>query len=72
VNGDALMTTLEVAEYLGMSPETVLRRFRAGELPGYRLATNVLRFRASDIEAWLEARLENGSPARVAAIRVEA
>lgn len=50
---DRLLTTREVAERLSFSTETVLRRWRAGELPGYRLASNVLRFRESDIEAWL-------------------
>jgi excisionase family DNA binding protein len=51
---DRLLTTREVAAFLGVSPETVLRRWRAGELPGYRLGSNVLRFRESEIEAWLE------------------
>lgn len=49
-----LLTTREVADFLGVSPETVLRRWRAGELPGYRLASNVLRFREDEIGAWLE------------------
>jgi excisionase family DNA binding protein len=49
-----LLTTRQVAEFLGVSPETVLRRWRRGEISGYRLASNVLRFRESDIEAWLE------------------
>ena len=53
---ERLLTTREVAEFLGLSPETVLRRYRAGELPGYRLASNVLRFRESEVEAWLEAQ----------------
>jgi excisionase family DNA binding protein len=51
---DRLLTTRQVADFLGVSPETVLRRWRAAELPGYRLASNVLRFRESEIEAWLE------------------
>ncbi|MGI8479080.1 MAG: helix-turn-helix transcriptional regulator [Gaiellaceae bacterium] len=51
---DRLLTMREVAAFLGLSPETVLRRWRAGELPGYRLGTNVLRCRESEIEAWLE------------------
>jgi excisionase family DNA binding protein len=51
---DRLLTTREVAAFLGVSPETVLRRWRAGELPGYRLASNVLRFRESELDAWLE------------------
>jgi excisionase family DNA binding protein len=50
-----LLTTRQVASLLGLSPATVLRRWRAGELPGYRLASNVLRFRESEIETWLEA-----------------
>ncbi|MBA3400504.1 MAG: helix-turn-helix domain-containing protein [Actinobacteria bacterium] len=49
-----MLTTREVAEFLGVSPETVLRRYRAGELPGYRIASNVLRFRQDEVEAWLE------------------
>jgi excisionase family DNA binding protein len=48
------LTTREVAEWLGFSPETVLRRYRAGELPGIRLGSNVLRFREFEVEAWLE------------------
>ena len=57
-----LLTTRELAEYLGLSTETVLRRWRRGEIPGgIRLASNVLRFRESAVEAWLaglEAREE--------------
>jgi hypothetical protein len=45
-----------VAELLAVSPETVLGRWRAGELPGFRLASNVLRFSEHDIDAWLDAR----------------
>jgi excisionase family DNA binding protein len=58
---ERLLTTREVAAFLGMSPESVLRRYRRGELPGYRLSSNVLRFRASELEAWLEGRRESGS-----------
>jgi excisionase family DNA binding protein len=51
---ERLLTTRELAEMLALSPETVLRRWRAGELPGFRLAPNVLRFRLAEIETWLE------------------
>jgi len=61
----ALLTTRQVADRLGLSPETVLRKWRAGELPGYRLGSNVLRFEAAELEAWLAAR-------RVASDGVEA
>jgi excisionase family DNA binding protein len=60
------MTTRAVAEYLSLSPETVLRRYRTGDLPGIRLASNVLRFRESDLEAWLA---ECSRPGRVVAVR---
>jgi excisionase family DNA binding protein len=50
------LTTRAVAELLRLSPETVLRRWRAGELPGYRLGSNVLRFDRRDVDDWLKAR----------------
>jgi len=52
-----LLTTRQVAELLSVSPETILRRWRAGEIPGYRLASNVLRFDEHDIDQWLRQRL---------------
>ena len=61
---ERLLTTRQVADFLGVSPETVLRRWRAGEIPGYRLASNVLRFRESEIEAWLEGTRSNGGALR--------
>lgn len=51
-----LLTTRQVADRLGLSPATVLRRWRTGELPGYRLASNVLRFDEGELEAWLRSR----------------
>jgi excisionase family DNA binding protein len=59
---DRLLTTRQVADYLGFSPETVLRRYRTGELAGIRLASNVLRFREADVEAWLELCSRPGRP----------
>ena len=66
--GERLLSTREVADLLGLSPASVLRRWRAGELPGYRLASNVLRLRADELELWLEARrgVESGSPVTTA------
>jgi excisionase family DNA binding protein len=56
VGGDRESRARVTAELLGLSPATLLRRWRAGELPGYRLGSNVLRFSPSDVTAWLEAR----------------
>jgi excisionase family DNA binding protein len=63
---DRLLTTREVAEYLGFSPETLLRRHRSGELVGIQFASNVLRFRASEIESWLEECSQPVRPNRAA------
>lgn len=51
-----LLTTRQLADYLGVSPETVLRRWRAGELPGFRIGSNALRFDPEEIAVWLEGR----------------
>ena len=51
---DRLLTTREVGELVGLSTETILRRWRSGEIPGFRLASNVLRFDPGDVEAWLK------------------
>jgi excisionase family DNA binding protein len=52
---ERLLGTRDVAELLDLSCETVLRWHRSGKLPGgRRLGSNVLRFRESEIEAWLE------------------
>jgi excisionase family DNA binding protein len=67
-----LLTTREVADLLSVSCETVLRYWRTGSLPGYRLASNSLRFDACDIAAWLEER-RYGPPSgvRASAVRGE-
>ena len=63
-----LLTTRDVAERLGVSPATVLRRWRSGDLPGYRLAENCLRFDPDELDAWLELR-RRGTPTIKTAIR---
>ena len=49
----ALLTTRQVAAVLAVSPETVLRRIRAGELPAIRLASNAIRIREEDLDAFV-------------------
>lgn len=51
-----LLTTRELADHLRLSPATVLRRYREGLIPGFRLASNVLRFDPDEIDAWLTSR----------------
>lgn len=56
MSGERLLTAREVGEWLGLSPHSVLRRWRAGELPGYRLSSNCLRFDREEVQLWLETR----------------
>ena len=49
-----LVTARELAELLSLSPATVLDKWERGELPGFKLPGGAVRFRASEIDAWLE------------------
>jgi excisionase family DNA binding protein len=60
VNG-RLLTARQVADHLGVNPETILRRWRAGEFPGYRLSHGALRFAESDIDEWLQEKYRPAS-----------
>jgi predicted DNA-binding transcriptional regulator AlpA len=54
---DRLMTAVQVGDLLGLSPATVLDRWQAGDLPGYRLwgaKGGPVRFRESEIRELLE------------------
>jgi excisionase family DNA binding protein len=56
MSAERLLTTQAVADWLGLSSDAVLRLWRAGDLPGFRLSTRVLRFRESELMEWLEER----------------
>jgi excisionase family DNA binding protein len=53
---DAILTTTQVAEKLGMHSKTVARLVRLEGLPGHRIGGREYRFRASEVDAWLAAR----------------
>ena len=66
---DRLLTTRQVAACLGLPPETVLRGWRCGQIPGgIRIDSNVLRFREAAIEEWL-AELEEHSAEPASTVR---
>jgi excisionase family DNA binding protein len=70
---ERLLRARDVAERLDVSTETVLRWHRSGKLPGYRLATNVLRFREGDLARWLgEAREAPSVEEEVGPVHVQA
>ena len=50
-NGEAFLTTSEVARRLDLMPDSVRHLERKGVLPAQRTATGVRLFRASDVEA---------------------
>lgn len=49
----AFLTTEEVLAYLRITPRTIYRLIRSGELPAMRIGRQ-WRFRRSDLDAWLE------------------
>ena len=53
---EQLWKARDVADYLGLEMGTVLDRFEAGDLPArlYGRKGGPVRFRRTDIEAWLE------------------
>jgi excisionase family DNA binding protein len=59
-----LLTARELAGLLEVSTETVLRWTRRGELPAIRLPGGAIRYRETDLDAWLEARETAGDATR--------
>ena len=57
MTSDALLTTEQVAEMLGMSTDAVrMKRYR-GDGPAFiRLGHSSIRYRASAVDAWLDTR----------------
>ena len=51
-----LLTARAVADQLGVSPETVLRWTRRGDLVGFRLPGGAIRYREDALAEWLEQR----------------
>jgi excisionase family DNA binding protein len=49
-----------VAEMLNVSPETVLRWTRRGDLPAIRLPGGAIRFREEELDEWLTKRATPG------------
>ena len=56
---ERLVTARAVAEHIGFSTAAVLDRWEGGELPGFKIGRAV-RFRLSEIDAWLEEECRRG------------
>ena len=55
---ERLLTVEEVAEYLRLNRETVLRKARKGEIPAIRMGYRSYRFYQEQIDDWLKAKAE--------------
>jgi excisionase family DNA binding protein len=64
MNDDPLLTARQLAELLGLTAGTILDWFEDGRLPGFKLGGRVVRFRASEVEEWLEAQRRGPRPSR--------
>ena len=53
---ERLLAAREVADRLGVTPRTVLRWTRRGDLPAVRLPGGALRYNEHQLDAWLTER----------------
>jgi excisionase family DNA binding protein len=63
---EPLLTARELSEWLGVSPETVLRWTRARKVPAVRLPGGALRYREEAIEAWIKGQETTNNQKEVA------
>ncbi|WP_218189249.1 helix-turn-helix transcriptional regulator [Tersicoccus phoenicis] len=57
VMGEAMLTRQQVADFLGVRHEWFSRHIKSGP-PFYRLPGNVIRYKRSEVEAWLKQQQE--------------
>lgn len=53
---EKLMTVADVAEYLRLNREVVLRKARKGEIPAVRVGTKTYRFYKEQVDEWLRSK----------------
>ncbi len=54
---DKLLDTKQLADYLGIAVSTILQYRADGTGPQYIKLGHLVRYRISDVEAWLEAKV---------------
>lgn len=59
-----LLTDRDVAAVLAVRPDTVRRWAACGWLPSVRLGGRLLRFRAEDVQQWIQAQASSGHLSR--------
>ena len=65
---DGLLTRSQAAEYLGLKPQTLALWFATNryDLPVVKVGRNIVRYRRSDLERFLEQRTVNGDSTKPA------
>lgn len=58
---DRLMKITEAAQFLAVSPNSLYHMVSQGRVPCIRLSNRCLRFRKSDLEAWIATK-KSGKP----------
>jgi excisionase family DNA binding protein len=58
---DAYMTPKEAAEYLRSSPSTLAKRSLTGESPAFTRIGAAIRYRKSDLDAWMAATVRRST-----------
>lgn len=59
---DRLLSVHDISDLTGWSPLTIYKKSAAGEIPGrIKIGKNSLRFRESEIEAWLKGQSETSA-----------
>jgi excisionase family DNA binding protein len=58
VKTDGLLDVKDVAEFLGLAVGTVYHLVSQRRIPVVRLSPRCLKFRRSEIEAWIESKSE--------------
>jgi len=53
---DRLLRAIDVAELLGISTNTALDWAESGQLPSFKLGGRAVRFRRSEIAAWIDSQ----------------
>ena len=61
---EPLLTVDQVVAILGNHRITIYEYVKDGRLPAVRLGTRALRFRESDVQAFIESRSTTGADAR--------
>ena len=75
---EKLLTVEEVAAYLRINRETVVRKARKGEIPAVKIGYRSYRFHKEQIDEWLmrqtvkEAKAEEAKPAKRGKLNLKA